>query len=303
MNPADLQWTEHPANPLINPPFPYWMIGDPTVLLPHETPDGTWRMIANTIPPALHEFVSNDGVIWRRTRTFCRGAMRPYVRRFDGVYHLYYEQIRWALPMRSRILHRTSTDLKRWSCPDVALRPHLPWHGRLSRTTGNPCVVQWCGEWLLYYSAATVLLRDCGFVEPAFIGVARASSPDGPWCADSKPLFCPSPGDPFRNLGAGSLKVAPDEEDGVLWGFNNGIYRDAEGRSRSSVAILRSDDGTNWTEASGGPFLRPSPGWKEALVYALDVRRYEGEWRVYFNARDGWFVGKERIGLTTGRSP
>ena len=300
MEPTELTWTEHPANPLIEPHFPYWMIGDPTVLLPTETPDGKWHLFANTIPPRLHEFVSEDGISWRRVRSFCRGAMRPFVRRFDGIYHLFYEQIRWALPMRSRIMHRSSTDLVAWSAAREVLRPHLPWHGKLGRTVGNPCVVHWRDECLLFYSAGTVFLRDCGFVEPACIGLARSRSLNGPWRADPKPLFRPDHNDPLRNLGAGSIKMLPDPEREVLWGFNNGIFRDADGHSRSAVQILKSTDGTAWRPGEDGPFLVPGSGWKKALVYALDVRWFENELRVYFNARDGWFIGKERIGLTVG---
>ena len=39
--------------------------------------------------------------------------------------------------------------------------------------------------------------------------------------------------------------------------------------------------------------------YEKALVYALDVRRVGDQYWMYFNARDGWFLGKERIGLAT----
>jgi hypothetical protein len=301
MNPIDLQWTEHPDNPLISPTPPGLFIADPTVLLPEETPDGKWHLFANSIPPRIHEFVSSDGVSWSRIRTFARGGMRAYVRHFEGCFHLFYEQIRWPVPLRSRIVHCTSVDLKTWSKPAEVIRPHLSWHGRFHRTVGNPCVVRWGNEWLLYYSAATVFLKDCGFVEPAYIGLARSNCLNGPWTVMKSPLLSPDSGDSFRNMGAGAIKVIGDEEQGVLWGFNNGIFRDRENRSRSAIRVLRSLDGANWEYADNEPFVFPEPGWKRALVYAMDVRRVKDELWVYFNARDGWMVGHERIGLSVGR--
>ena len=300
MNPAELTWTQHPENPIISPSFPGLFIADPTVLLPTETPDGKWRLFANGIPPRLHEFISADGIHWTRVRSFARGGMRSFVRLLDGRYHLFYEQIRWPAPLRSRIVHCTSTDLATWSKPLEVIRPHLPWHGRFHRTVGNPCVVRWRDEWLLYYSAATVYLRDCGYVEPAYLGVARAATLDGPWQVNPEPLRGPDGDDPFRNLGAGAMKVLADESQGCLWGFNNGIYRDSEGRSRSAVRVLRSEDGVCWDDCGDEPIIAPEPGWMKALVYALDVRLYKGRLWVYFNARDGWLIGQERIGLAVG---
>jgi hypothetical protein len=90
-----------------------------------------------------------------------------------------------------------------------------------------------------------------------------------------------------------------------LWGFNNGIYRDQEGRSRSSIGIFKSADGINWDWASDGPVVFPEgEGWKKALVYAMDPKLIsDKELLLYFNSRSGWFIGAERIGLATGRLP
>jgi hypothetical protein len=302
MEPPRTLWTEHPDNPLISPQPPGWMIADPTVLLPEETPDGRWHLFANSIPPRLWHYVSEDGIRWQRGAGLASGGMRPFVRRFDGRFHLFYEDVRWWLPLRSRIVHSVSDDLVSWSRPREVLRPSLPWHGELNRTCGNPCVVPWRGKYLLYYSAATVFLRDCGFVEPRYVGLATADSLDGPWKPDLRPLLEPSLRDPLRNLGAGSIKVIPAPDGSGLWGFNNGIYRDDEGRSRSAVAWLTSPDGREWVGLDEPPFLVPGgSAWTRALVYALDVRvRQDGSLWLYFNARDGWFKGKERIGLAVG---
>jgi len=298
-------WTEHPGNPILSPRFPGLMIADPTVLMPEETPDGRWHLFANSMPPRLHHFASEDGIRWCELGTLCPGAMRPFVRRVEGEYVLLYEQVRWPAPLRSRILLRRSTDLGRWGPAAEMVRPSLPWHGRFHRTCGNPCLVPWCGEWLLFYSAGVVFLPDCGFFEPRHVGLARSASPLGPWRCDPEPVLSPDPGDPLRNLGAGAIKVIPDVEAGVLWGFNNGIHRDAHGRSRSSVLLLSSRDGMRWRAEGSQPVLAPGgEGWKKALVYALDARVLADAHtvRIYFNARDGWFFGRERIGLAVGVS-
>jgi hypothetical protein len=274
------------------------------VLLPAETPDGRWHLFANRMPPKLVHYTSEDGVRWSRVGTLCRGGMRAFVRRDGDRFLLLYEEVRWPAPLRSRIVLRTSTDLERWSVPMELLRPCLPWHGGFHRTCGNPCLTPWRGEWLLHYSAGVVFLKDCGFFEPRFVGLATAAAPEGPWTALPEPFLRPHPDDPLRRLGAGALRVLPDSAAGVLWGFNNGITRDAEGRSRSAITLLASPDGRGWTSAADAPVLAPGgPPWKRALVYALDVRRLPDgtTLHLYFNARDGWARGRERIGLAVGR--
>jgi len=307
MDLAAFTWRDHPANPLIAPRFPRWMIADPTVLCPHETPDGRWRLYANTIPPRLVEHVSDDGVHWRATRTLCPGAMRPYLRRIGGVYYLTYEDVTRWLPLRSRIVQRRSTDLVAWSEPRVLLEPCLPWHGRRARTCSNPCVVDTGREWWLVYSAGIVWLRDCLFVEPRYIGVARGPGPQGPFTPDPEPLIAPDPADPHRRLGAGALRLLPEagpaSAAGSLWGLTNGITRDDQGRSRSAVHLVRvGPEARAWAPAADAPLLTPEPqGWKRALVYALAARvTAPDELRVWYNARDGWFWGTERIGLAVG---
>lgn len=297
--------TEHPENPIIGPRFPQWMIADPTVLLPDETPDGLWHLFANTIPPRIHHFTSRDGVRFRPISECCEGGMRPFVRRFEGLYYLYFEQIRWAVPLRSRIVYVTSTDLRIWSRPKPLLAPSFPWHGRLHRTCGNPCVIPWRGQFHLFYSAATVFLKDCFFMEPRHIGHAVSDSPAGPFIPDPQPVLSPSPSDSFRNLGAGAIKVLVDPDDGSLWGFNNGIYQDKDRHSRSAIRLVHSTDGLEWKDLPGKDLLVPGgTGWKKALVYALDVRLLkEGSLVMFYNARDGWLKGTERIGLANLQAP
>ncbi len=296
-----VQWKQHENNPIIKPGSGGFLIADPTVLTPTETPDGRWHMYANSMPPRLHHFVSDDGLDWKRVSTLAPRAMRPYVRVFHGKFHMFYEEIRWFLPLRSRIVHRVSDDLVTWSKPESALEPQLPWHGRFNRTCSNPCVVHWHGEYRMFYSAGTVFLPDCLFYEPFLIGMARSDSLDGPWIPDSKPAVVPTDS-PMRDMGAGSIKVVPDVDRNLLWGFNNPIYTDEDGRSRSCIVLGWSVDGTQWSFEDTKPLIAPAnEGWTRGLVYAMDPRLLpDGTWRMYFNARDGWLRGKERIGVAIG---
>lgn len=291
------KWEDHPANPLIAPKWPDWMMADPTVLLPEEAPDGFWHLFANGLFYLQH-FVSDDGVAWRFSGRIS-GGIRPFIFRHEGEYYLFYEtSIR---PIQSGIAVRRSHDLKEWSEQKIVLAPSLPWHGGIIKTCGNPCVIRRGGGFTLFYSANVVFLKDCLFCEPRFIGSAESKNLTGPYKPHPEPIFSPDEGDRFHNLGAGAIKVVPDAENGALWGFNNGIYTDARGRSRSAILLYKSEDGLDWTAVHDEPILKPEKGWKRALVYALDVKVRGGDAYLFYNARDGWFIGTERIGLAVGR--
>jgi hypothetical protein len=108
--------------------------------------------------------------------------------------------------------------------------------------------------------------------------------------------------DPWRNRGAGAIKVVYDEAKALYYGFNNGIYLDEEGRTRSAIMLMSSPDGLAWEQVYDRPIVGPGgDGWKKALVYQLDVARIGDEMWMYYNARSGWRVGRERIGLATCR--
>ena len=299
-----LQWREHPGNPLIRPPFPSPIIADPTFCPPADSPDGRWHLFAHSLR-GIHHFTSSDGLAWTRHRgVVARSALRAYLHLDDGTYHLLYERTRLFLPFvpwSSHVEAQTSSDLWTWSAPRVLLRPTLAWHVRgRSRAVGNPCLVRLADRWRLYYSAGLVRLDDCGFDEPAHVGVAEAPTALGPYTPLPTPILSPSADDPFANLGAGALKVVR-ATDGFL-GLQNGIYRDDAGRTRSAVRLLTSPDGLRFT-VGGTPFLVPGDGWKRSHVYAVDVREVDGTMRLYFNARDDWHWtrGREAIGLAIGR--
>jgi hypothetical protein len=293
-----VHFRDHPANPLVEPPWPEVLLGDPAVVTPAESPDKAWHLFANSMR-GIHHYTSPDGVHWGRHDRVGPG-WRANVVCEDGLWHLFYEH--FTVPQfRSYIARRTSRDLWSWTEPAPVLRPELAWEGRWSRNCGNPCVVRVADGWRLYYSANVVFLPDLGFCEPRHVGVANAPSLAGPWTRAPQPLLSPAADDPWRNRGAGAIKVIADPRHGWL-GFNNGIYTDAQGRSRSAILLLASDDGLRWRALQDVPVLAPEGnGWKQALVYQLDVKRVGDELWLYYNARSDWRFGRERIGLAIGR--
>jgi hypothetical protein len=309
-----LHWDDD-GQPLIEPPRFSPIIADPTFLFPEETPDGRWWLFAHSAW-GLHASTSPSGTEWKDRGLVLWNAMRAFVRRVDGRYLLFYEKYLplhvalTVLPKRprwhSRIEVRTSLDLASWSSPRPVIAPVLPWQQStaLGASVGNPCLVDagsaaGSARWRLYFSASLVHLRDCGFEEPRFLGLAEAACPEGPYTARREPLpLAEAPGESGRALGAGSIKVLR-MEDGWI-GLQNRISLDASGRSRSALWVLRSDDGAAWRDASSRPLLEPATGWRRSHVYACDVRRHprDGRWYIYYNARDGWYKteGRERIG-------
>ncbi|MEQ8352376.1 MAG: family 43 glycosylhydrolase [Leptospiraceae bacterium] len=329
-----LNWSS--PEKLIEPPSRSPVVADPSFLLPSETPDGLFQLFAHTIW-GIHRFQSVDGLEWKHCGLIVRFGMRPYIRRFGDLYYLYYERyppflmpLSWLpLPWHSRIEVRTSTDLTHWSSPRTCIKPELPWHRafRMSASVSNPCVVPLNGGFRMYYSASLVFVPDCGFSEPAYIGIAESENPEGPWKCLPAPLLSPDPELPGRNMGCGSIKVF-GLEDGWI-GLQNGIFLETAERnahmeassaevqtydgdarqtgkrassetvSRSALFLLTSMDGLNWEYGMMDPLIRPTDGWMKSHVYACDCRALDtGEWVLYFNARDDWnvFKGQERIG-------
>lgn len=295
-------WEEYAENPIIHPRTGQIIIGDPTFLPPAETPDGKWHLYAYALD-GLDHFTSPDGIAWTRVESalFGRLHLRPYLLKVEGTFYLFDEY--FDTPLHSYIEVRTSPDLVTWSTPQMLLEPTLPWEQSVQRTTGNPFVIRIDGRWRLYYSANQVYLHDALYFEPTHIGLAYADAITGPYAKTGTPLMQTDTADPYRNLGAGSLKMLPEQVDGKWIGFNNGIYEDDAGHSRSAIMILASTDGLSWEPLCDKPILAPKPGWQRAYVYAFDARRVGDTLYLYYNARDGWTEGKERIGLATLEIP
>ena len=291
---AAARWVLHPDNPVIHPSPPNWLMGDPTVLTPGESPDGQWHLFCNTLRHVQH-FIGEDGVAWRLIGNVCRG-MRAFVYPEDGVFHLFYE-LHAATYHRSRICARTSTDLETWSAEREILAPLLAWEGRLPSYTSCPGLVKDGDTYRLYYSAGAIALFDTLVTEPRYIGVAESEHILGPYRRHAVPIIGPDPDHRWRNRGAGSIKLYP-KEGGGFWAFNNGIYRGPDGRHGSAIMLLESDDGYRFRQVHEQPIIQPTgEGWLRAFVYAFDLAVFEDETRLYFNARDGWSKGKEYIGF------
>jgi len=293
-------WVDHPDNPLIEPPRPEFLLGDPAVVLPADSPDGTWHLFANTLLGIQH-YISGGGIAWERQPKI-GGGFRPFVIKDGDLFHMFYEQ--FSVPqLRSHVAVRSSSDLWRWSKPSKVLAPSLPWEvNRVTRNAGNPCVVRTGDGYRMYYSANVVFHRDLGFCEPRHVGVASAGDISGPYRKSPEPMIPMDESDPWRNRGAGAIKVVYDEAKRLYYGFNNGIYLDEEGRTRSAIMLMSSPDGLAWEQVYDLPIVGPGgDGWKRALVYQLDVARIGDEMWMYYNARSGWRVGRERIGLATCR--
>ncbi len=327
-----LRWGEI-EGPLIEPPRLSPIVADPSFLFPEESPGGAWELYAHSAW-GVHRYSSLDGRGWTERGIVAHNAMRPFIRRIrpgeageTGVgaeapagkpgprYGLYYEAYPplalplTALPLhprwRSKICFQHSPDLERWSEAVALVEPDQDWtrDEGLGSSVSNPCLVRGPGdEWRLYYSASLSWIEDCGFCEPRYIALARGTAPEGPFVPEPRPVLDPAGDDTPGVLGAGSLKAIP-LEDGWI-GLQNKIYKDAGGRSRSALFILRSEDGLSWVPARKEPLLAPAPGWTASHVYACDcrLRPSDGRWYLYFNSRDGWRIseGRERIGRIVG---
>jgi len=292
---AKARWIEDSANPLIEPPGRHWIVGDPSLLTPDRSPDGRWHLFANAVLQVLH-YVGDDGLTWEPVGGFLFRGFRTYIHREGDVFYLFYE-LHAGLPHRSTLVVRTSPDLLSWSEPRVLLEPAAAWDGRCGiRFIGNPCLLRVGDAFRLYYSSGWVFIREALVFEPMYIGVAEAKNILGPYKKRPVPLIGPDSDHPWRNLGAGSLKLY-HRAGGGFWAFNNGIYRGPNGHHGSAILLLESDDGYLFREVRSEPIVKPEPGWTAGYVYAFDLARHGGEDRLYFNARDGQLRAKERIGL------
>lgn len=288
----------YPEHPLIEPPPWEWLIADPTVLTPDNSPDGRWHLFAWSLK-GIHHYIGDDGFEWSKTGGPLFGGLRPCIRRENDTYYLFYEFYYW-LRRQTVVAVRSSQDLINWSEQIDLLVPEFPWEGRVFGCNGNPSLVSGDFGYRLYYSANLVFLPDCLFIEPKYIGVAEASSITGPYRKVREPLLSPDPHHKLRNFGAGAIKVYP--VDGGFVGLNNGIYKDELGRTHSAIMLLASENGFDFEQVVEGAIVAPVEGtWRHSFVYALEVVSYRDELRMYFNGRDGWMIGKERIGCAISK--
>lgn len=308
---SKLQWQDD-AQALILPRFPSPIIADPSFLFPEECLDGRWHLFAHDAFGLVH-LSSADGLSWQRLARPLRNGMRPFIRNFDGQYYLYYEAyrplglVRTALPgpkrWQSNLVVRESPDLRQWSDPRLILAADFPLAqaGRLGRSVSNPCIVNTQSGWLFYFSSALVRIEDCGFNEPLYICLAETdkdTGPSGPFSPPRQAMLDPADDGLPGVLGAGAITVV--KLDNGFAGLQNKLYTDNDGKSRSALFLLTSNDGRHWDCQSRQPLLAPSDGWRRSHVYACDCRFRPADqrWYLYYNARDAWKIsqGRECIG-------
>lgn len=297
----NISWKLFEGNPLIRPPFPSPIVADPSFLTPDKTPDQRWHLFAHSLM-GIHHYVSDNGIKWKRLSgliTF--KALRPFIYFENGTYYLFYEKFTSVFPFHSFIELKTSTDLINWSDGKNILEPGLPWQFDDCKlgNAGNACLIKDDGHYKLYFSSGLVYLDDCRFVEPRHIGFATSQNIDGPYTYHPEAVIKRDEQNPIVNLGAGAIKVLK-LSDGYA-GFHNGIYwNDKTNHSGSRIQLLFSKDGIEWNAAEGIPLLSPNKGWMSSHLYALDVKEYRGTFYLYFNARNGYVLATEKIGLMTG---
>ena len=305
------RWQDVGDAPLIPHPRFSPLIADPAVVAPEESPDGLWHLFAHSAW-GIHAYSSTDSRSWRDHGIVVRHAMRPWVFHDAGQWQLLYERypafglaltVLPARRWRSWIEMRSSPDLKGWRSPRILLEPSLSWHASPGKgdAVGNPCLVKAGVRYRLYYSASLTWIPDCGFNEPAFIGVAESDTLEGPYVPQPRPMLQADPADPLSNLSPGCIRVVA-LADGWA-GFQNGMSL-VSGVSSSALLLLSSADGLRWERAAPMPIVSPGAGWKASHVYAAcPVPRPGGEILLYYNARSAARLrnGRECIGLACGR--
>ncbi|MBX3239370.1 MAG: hypothetical protein KIT80_18960 [Chitinophagaceae bacterium] len=308
------KWKDLPENPLIDPEvygLPELVIGDPQILTTGEF-DDQWHAFFHGFShdeKGWHTWffhsVSADGLAWKEVSRE-EGEI--------GIQYMFCDGDRWIQyytattnamgdPEMKKQYHtiiraRTTTDFINWSEPVNLVMPELPKEREGSGIEArNPCVIQLPdGRYRMYYSAGMVFLDDAGYGEPKYIFSAESDDSLGPFVKREEPVLAPDVNLPFRNYGCGGFK-AFGYKNGYL-AFYNPIYIDEEKKSRSEIRMLVSEDGLEWKEAEHNPIVRPDPEipWRSAIIYQLDVVPWNNSLLMYFNAREGWRGGAERIG-------
>lgn len=311
---GEKKWKDLPENPLIDPAgygLPELVIGDPQILTPGEF-DTQWHAFYHGFShdqKGWHTWffhsVSEDGLRWKEVSRE-EGEV--------GIQYLFCDGNRWIQyytattaaignselkkKYNTIIRARTTTDFVHWSESVDLIMPELPKEREGSGIEArNPCVIQLPdGRYRMYYSAGMVFLKDAGYGEPKYIFCAEADDPLGPFIKKEEPVLSPDIDLPYRNYGCGGFKVFGYKNGYIA--FYNPIYIDSEEKSRSEIRMLTSKDGLQWNEADCNPIVRPDPNipWRSAIIYQLDVVPWKGALLMYFNAREGWRGGAERIG-------
>lgn len=299
----DKRWIDHPDNPLIRPPFPEWLIADPTVLSAVDAPDGKWHLFAHGLIGIYH-YCSYDGIHWQKARGIISFlSLRPFIYHENKKYYLIYEKLNapFHLPFyNSHLELKSSTDLVHWSRPKILLKPRFSWHKTKNKVgnLGNPSLVKVSGEYRLYYSSGLIQFPDTFFCEPGFQGIATARKISGPYVPHKKPFL-------RKNKVSIKFKSATrvsNTSQGFL-GLQTFFQTNPLSHlSSSALHFSFSKDGLKW-KTDKKPIIAPGLAWKKTHVYVgSQIIDFNHKERIYYNARDGHgLFDRETIGLATAK--
>ncbi|MCR5781112.1 MAG: glycosyl hydrolase family 43 [Clostridia bacterium] len=292
--------------PVLRPSGGSFVVADPSLLLPGESPDGKWHLFFHTTF-GVCEAVSDDGIIFTKNRKLLSQAMRPNINLIDGRYVLLFERTRplvfnalnliGAAEWKSEIWATESCDLRNWSEPKLVLgnTRNFEKSGR-GVSISNPFLIRIGSVNRLYYSCGLTFIRDCGFCEPTFVNYAESEDLLSGYRASPSPILSPDRNDPFLNLCSGCLKVYRLRD--CFIGIQNGIF-EKNGKSASAILLLSSDDGLSFQFEK--TLVEPSFDgcWMSQFVYASHLVLAGDVLRLYFNARNkaNPLTGRECIGF------
>ena len=285
------------------------IVADPSVITPNDSHDGKWHLFCHGLL-GIYSFVSEDGINWQREQRVVPCAMRPDCKYIDGVYYMYYERtenlLKKAIALvngkwKSKIYLVTSKDLKTWSEPKLIIddtRPYMS--GKMGTSISNPFLTGENGNYRLYFSAGLTYIKDCHFSEPTHIAYAESENLEGPFTPIETPIISPDENSKYLNLCSGCIKVYKLNDCYIA--LQNGIYKDGN-KSHSTIMLLKSEDGIKFDFVK--EFLTPTvtkgknKNWMKQYVYACNLVKCNGAFRLYFNARNTSdnIRGREHIGI------
>ncbi len=296
--------------PVLRPFGGSFVVADPSLLLPEESPDGKWHLFFHTTF-GVHAAVSDDGVTFTKGEKLLSRAMRPNINRIDGRYVLFFERTRplvfnalnlvGAAKWNSEIFAIESRDLKTWSVPKPVLRHTRSFEESVRGVSlSNPYLLRVGPVNRLYYSCGLTFIRDCGFCEPTYVNYAESEALLSGYRAASAPILAPDRDDPFLNLCAGCLKVYRLSD--CFIGVQNGIF-EKDGKSASAILLLSSGDGLRFRYEKTLVAPRFDGSWMGQFVYASHLVRCGDVLRLYFNARNtaNPLFGRECIGFAEAK--
>ncbi len=304
---SDAEFTLYAGNPVIKNFGLSFVAADPSLLTPDDSPTGQWHLFCHTFT-GIYRLDSADGVVFGKPHKICGRAMRPNINAIDGRYYLFYERTRTLLgnaltllggKWKSEIYLTQSCDLAQWTDPKPVIRQTRPFEkDKYGQMISNPFLLREGDAFKLYYSCGQTFIKDCGFTEPKYISYAVSERIGEDYVSRPEPMIRPDPKSEYFNLCSGCLKVYKLNDCYI--GLQNGIFQ-REGKSHSAILLLRSDDGDNFEfgKVLLSNQMQGDNGWMAQYVYASHLTLYNGELRLYFNARNtsNALKGREGIGF------